>query len=196
VNTANRVLWTVLGFLLTAAGAAGLAVSLGWIGGVNSHAPLWLPRWTTWWHSHLWIAILCLTVLAIVAIVVGLGLARRQLRRRAEPTITQLNGDQVSGPAGTRTEHLTIRARGISRGAATDLVRYREVSEASVALTGDPRTPTMDARLEVTPRVKVATLAEHFAASKRRLAATLGSEPQPRVLITIAHDGTRTRRVT
>lgn len=195
MNTVNRVLWTVLGFLLTAAGAAGIAISFGWIGVVNSHGPVWPAPWTHFWQSHQRIAVPSLAALAVIAIVAGLVLAWRQPRRHAEPTITQLRGDQVSGPSGHGPEGLTIRARGISHGAASDLVRHRDISEASVVLTGDPRTPTMDTRLEVTSRAQVAAVAEHFAASTRRLAATLGSEPRPRVLITIANDGARTRRV-
>lgn len=196
MNTVNRVLWIVLGFLLTAAGAVGLAISFGWIGVVNRHAPVWPAGWTQWWQSHLSIAVPSLAALGVIAIVVGIFLAAKQPRRRAEPTITQLRGDQVSGPSGHGTEHLTIRARGISHGAATDLVRHRDISEASVALTGDPRTPTMDTHLEVTSRAHLAAVAEHFAATTRRLAVTLGSAPRPRVLITIARDGGRTRRVT
>jgi hypothetical protein len=192
VNTGNRILWAVIGLILTLAGAAGLAAGFGWFDQVDPKAPVWPAWWSQWWSEHDRIAQAGLAVLAVLAVIAGLSLLRRQLRVHSEPTIGVLHGDALRDSRGNPADKLTVRARSLSRGVAADLAQHRDVSEASVALAGDPRTPTLYADLEVTPQATVSALVAHVADSTRKLSTTLGAEPNPRVRLSYG-SATRTR---
>ena len=195
MSTGNRVLWTVIGLLLAAAGVLGLGAGLGWFNRVDRGSAVWPSAWTRWWQEHERAAVTLLVLAALLAVIAGITLMRRQLRTRPQPSIAVLGPGHVHDAQGRTRKHLNVRARGLSKAVAADFAGHREVRQASVALTGDPASPVVDAHLRVTSRATVPMLADHLSAAMRRLESTLGGPARSRVLLTVDSDGHAPQRV-
>ena len=109
MNRGNRVLWSVIGLVLLAAGVLGVLASQGWLPGVDPDRPILtsatVRRWNSWGN---W-AFVGTTALAILLAVLGVLLFSRQLRRGAGVRLRDLlvrgPGQEPRRPRPTRHRH-------------------------------------------------------------------------------------------
>lgn len=171
-NAANRVLWTVLGLLLTAAGVAGVLVSQGWLPGVDRHSPVLWPDLLEWWREIDPWGLLGVGLLGVVAAVIGLILLLAELRRRAAPALGEL---RLSDERPGRTR---IRSAVIGHGLERDLARDPGIRAAAVALTGTAPRPEVWLRLDLEPQADLTTIRDHVGDALDRFARTYGLQPR------------------
>lgn len=171
-NAANRVLWTVLGLLLTAAGVAGVLVSQGWLPGVDRNSPVLWPGLLQWWRDIDPWGLLGVGLLGVVAAVLGLILLLAELRRRAAPALGELR------LADERPGRTRIRSAVVGRGLERDLARDPGVRAAAVALTGAAPQPEVWLRLDLEPAANLATVRDHVCDALDRFTRTYGLHPR------------------
>jgi hypothetical protein len=181
VNTANRVLWIVVGLLLLAAGVVGALASQGRLPGVDRGSTLLTPaageRWRDWggWAPAASIAA------ALLLASLGFLLLRAQLRGHAGPDMPDVllpprpSGDEAQAPGGAGRTLVTTPA--LNRALTRDLQTHRRVRRAAVHLTGKPRRPALLVRLAVAPDADIPELRAYVDQSLGRLTSTSGVHP-------------------
>ena len=137
MNTANRVLWSVIGAVLVLAGVVGILASQGWLAGVDQHRLLFAPdagdTWNRWGN---WAPALAIAAGVILALL-GLWLLRAELRVHARPSMpdTDLRTPPRPDGVGGRTQvDTSVLARAMRR----DLQSDPAISSAHVRITGRP----------------------------------------------------------
>ncbi|MEV4627096.1 hypothetical protein AB0J90_12485 [Micromonospora sp. NPDC049523] len=180
-HAGNRVLWTVIGLLLTALGAAAAVANLGHLPGIDERAPLiWSAFRGVFRDISPWGPIVTIALGLLLAFL-GWTLLRRQLRRASDPAMDEydlraVTGDRAadgSGPGIT-----IVQGSSLADGLERDLTRDPQISRASVWLTGDPPTPEVRIKLYVSPQAPLSTLREYVQAAVDRFAATSGLRPR------------------
>jgi hypothetical protein len=130
----NRYGLTVVGLLLTAAGAAALTVGLGVFGTTRQHTPLLTAAQTRYVHSHGWFW----PAVAIVAAGTAFACLRWLLvqTRRDRVGVLHLETDRRRGA--TR-----IQSRIATDALETEIATYPGVTRARAHLTGSPSQPEL-----------------------------------------------------
>jgi hypothetical protein len=207
-HAAHRILWTVIGLLLTAIGGFGLAANLGYLPGTDVHAPLlWSGLLGLWRNTAPW------GLVVVIAVGLLLGLLGLVLLRRVPPA--RLGGDidelivpyptaADSAPVGRdafdperRADRLGLtRVRGVVliEGLERDLARDPQVRRASVALVGYAPRPELRIQLYVDPCAQLAAVRDHVSVAVDRFATTSGLHPR-RLDVTARIDAASRRRV-
>jgi hypothetical protein len=96
VNTGNRVLWSIIGLLLLAAGVLGVMANRGWLPFVDRDqqalTPTAIQRWNSWgnWTTAVIIAA------GLLLVVLGILLIRAQLRGRGGAPMGDLSMRRVA----------------------------------------------------------------------------------------------------
>lgn len=197
-NGALRVLWTVIGIVLTAIGVVGLIASLGHLAGVDEKAPLlWSGLLNLWRDIDPW-GLVILGVLGLVFAWLGFDMLRRQFRTRRYPAMGDLDlravrenppDGQPELPGATR-----IRGARLVRGLERDLARDPLVRKASVRLAGTAPRPELWIELQLSSRAGMAVVRDHVSAAVDRFRDTSGLAPS-RLEVTARIDTARPVRV-
>jgi hypothetical protein len=192
MDRVNRLLWTCVAVLLTAAGALGIAAGRGYLRGVDPHSALLSRSWLRLWHGWGVWAWTGLVIVGLILCWLGVRLLRAELRsggRRAVPSdlVLQPHHDQATG---------TTRVRGPALAHATEraLQQHPAVEQARVGLFGDVEHPEMRARLDTTPDTDLRAVGEHVSHTLLQLTATSGLQPRP-IRITVRPSGDTVPRV-
>ncbi|MBC6457368.1 hypothetical protein [Actinomadura sp. HBU206391] len=189
----NRVLWAVVGLLLTATGALGVAAGRGHLNGVDPRSPL-LPRWflDRWhaWGSWAWAG---LAVAGLILAWLGWRLLRAELRpggRRSLPTDLVLEpGDGPETAGETR-----LNSPALAHATENALERHAAVERALVRLLGDAEHPELRARIDTAGGTDLRAVGEHLGRTVQQLTVTSGLRPDP-VDVTVRPGGPAGPRV-
>ena len=189
MDAANRVLWTIIGVLLIAAGGLTAAASVGWLPGVNTDSPLLWSELIEQWRA--WDPWALLIVVGVAAILAWLGwrLTRGQLRRSGGPALPDLAIDAPDGRGRTVVGRSTL-----TDATEQDLRHIPGVQRAAVRLLGEHDGPELRARLDVGADATLPALAPHVADTLSRFSATSGLGPEL-VDVTVKLDDRSARRV-
>jgi hypothetical protein len=195
VNTANRVLWGVIGALVALAGVAGILANQGWLPGVDPHRLLFADdAGATWNRWGAWAPILTIAAGVVLALL-GAWLLRAELRLHDRPGLpdTTLPAPATAGEAGGRTRVDTaVLARAMRR----DLQSDPAIKGAHVRITGRPEHPEVSVRLEVEHGTDLHPVRGHVDRALDRLAATMPGAPTiDQVLVSTAGGRAPRRRV-
>jgi hypothetical protein len=195
VNTANRVLWSIIGGVLALAGVAGILASQGWLPGVGQHRLL-LPDDTgeTWNRWGGWAPALAITA-GVVLAGLGLLLLRAELRVHPRASLPDLDARTPLEPDGVGG-HTRVDTAVLARAMRRDLQSDPSISSAHVRITGRPEQPEVSVRLEVAQGTDLHPVREHVTRALDRLAATMPGAPTiDEVLVSSARGGSSARRV-
>jgi hypothetical protein len=181
VNTFNRVLWIVVGTLLTAAGVVGVLANVGVMPGLNRDRDVITSsmddRWRSWggWATAVTI------IVGLVIAILGVLLLRVQFLRRGGASMANLTRPGLL----PSTSDESVREAGRTRVAVStlndaltrDLRGDGHIRWAAVRLSGEPRRPQLRMRLGVTPDADLAELRRHVDRAVRRFSTTSGLRP-------------------
>ncbi|GAA3750292.1 hypothetical protein GCM10022225_38200 [Plantactinospora mayteni] len=181
-NRAIRLLWTVVGLVLTAIGVVGLIASLGHLAGVDNKAPLlWSGLLRTWRDLDPW-GLVILGLLGFFFAWLGSNLLGRVLRARRYPVLGDLDLRSVTGLAAAAGPALPgatrIRGARLVRGLERDLARDPQVRRASVTLAGTAPRPELWIELQLNSRAGLTAVRDHVAAAVERFRTTSGLVPR------------------
>jgi hypothetical protein len=182
MNTANRILWAVLGLILLALGVFGVLASLDQLRGIDGDSAV-LPnslneRWNEWgfWAPALTV------VVGIVLALLGLALLRAQTRRRGGAATGELVVAHVdSGPDGrapSASGTTRVEGRTLVHALTADLARDRHIESASANLIGTAVRPRLVLHLDVVPGADLSQLHGVVDAALERFNRTSGLRPQ------------------
>lgn len=138
----NRTVFTLLGILLIAAGAYGVARGYGAFGSTQAEEPLLTGGITGFFgriDDWFW------PVVALVALILAY-LAYRWLKAQLTPTPSVSDLDLTRDPAEGRT---TLRASGLTSALSDDIERDPAVHSAHVRMLEDGGRPEVDVDLDV-----------------------------------------------
>jgi hypothetical protein len=200
VNTGNRVLWTVIGAVLTAAGVFGVLLSEDWLFSGTSRRTVLGPAVGRHWHDWHTYAVTVFIVAGLLLAVLGFLLLRGQLRGRGGAPMADVvlyNHPPRSAPAEWRADaalrepfvpgRIRISHGALEEALTRDLRDHAEVRRAAVRLVGDRRQPEALVRLSVNADADVGRLRSHVDSALDRFAATSGVRPAVRdVVVTMA----------
>jgi hypothetical protein len=170
-DTANRVLWTVVGLVLLAAGVVGVLVNRDWLPGTDAEAPLLWPDLVDWWRDLDPWGLIGLGLLGAVVAVLGLILLLAELRRGGGPQLRELR------LANQRPGHTRVRGPVVGRGLERDLARSPGVRNAAVSVTGTAPRPELWIRLDVDRQVDLGTVRQQVDRALDRFTRTYGLRP-------------------
>lgn len=172
MNTGNRVLWTVIGLVLTAAGVAGLLINLDRMPGTGSGQPVIWPElveqgrsWRPWLLAGV-------IVLGLLLALLGALLLRAQLRRRGGVSMPDLRVDSADEHGQT-----VVGTRVMVKGLAHDLENEVGVSRATAHLGGDARRPNLHLWLTLEPGAHLDRVQGRVLNALRRFSTTTSLTP-------------------
>jgi hypothetical protein len=125
----NRVLLSLLGAILVAAGAAGLAAGLGAFGTATRHRAVLTPDVSSWGDRYAWLW----PVVAVVAALIGLA-ALRWLAIQLRSDVLR----EVPLERDVRHGETTLSARAVTTALSQEIDSYFGVAAASARLRGTP----------------------------------------------------------
>jgi hypothetical protein len=192
MNTANRVLWTILGVLLLALGVCGTLASLGLLPWVPADWVLLPFSWNATWHRFGNWAPAAAIVAGLVVTLLGWLLLRAELRRRRGRPMSELVLPSAALPGSGAT---VVGSGTLEKALSHDLARSRQLTGATAYLTGDPARPTVALRLAVAPDANLGQVKDIVDGALHRFAATSGVSPRiAEVDVRIAAAGQTLRR--
>lgn len=171
-SSANRVLWTVIGLVLLAAGVVGVLVSQGWLPDVDPDAALLWPGLLDWWRDTDPWGLVLVGLLGLVVALLGLILLLSELRRRGAPALGELTFAPAQ-PGRTR-----VRGPVVGHGLERDLVRDPGIRAAAVALTGAAPAPELWIQLDLEQQADLPAVRAHVDAALERFTRTYGLRPR------------------
>ncbi|HEY1178948.1 MAG TPA: hypothetical protein VGF17_22570 [Phytomonospora sp.] len=195
-DAANRAWWTVIGVLLTAAGAGGVIAHFG-LFRFDADTPLLGPQVLDLWRRGGSWSLPIVMAAGVVVALVGLLLLRAQLRRRgeagmsdvvfertaetpvvpSEPTdyaALDVKEDTLTAQVTPAVGRTKVRAGGITRALERDMAAGTSVRKAGVALTGDAPGPVAWIRLDLAPEARVSDAREQLDGVLARFGETTG----------------------
>ena len=179
MNTSNRVLWSIIGALLLAAGVVGVLVSQGWLSNVDRQQPLLTTRMIDWWNAHSSLAAGLTIAGGLLAAVLGFLLVRAQLRGRGGAAMRDLafGTHETTASEGIDTGRTKVSSSALHHALERDLITDRNVRRAAVRLSGPSNHPELLVRLAVTPDADIASVAGHLEGAVQRFSTTSGVTP-------------------
>ena len=200
MNAGNRLLWTTIGAVLTAAGVFGVLLSQDWLFSGTSRRTVLGPAVSRRWHDWHPYAVAVFIAAGLLLAVLGFLLLRAQLRGRGGAPMHDLvlvNHPPVTAPAQWSDDvalrepfvpgRIRITSNALEQALSRDLRAQATVRRAAVRLVGDPDRPEALVRLSVTADADVTQLRSHVDSALDRLAATSGFRPAVRdVVVTMA----------
>jgi hypothetical protein len=189
-DTANRILWTLIGLLLLAAGVGLLLVHLGRLPGVPSDSSLLSTELIESWHRADNWNLGVLIAVGVLLFVLGLWLFIRQFRLRTVPSLSNLQA-RGEEPVRWRTH---INSSALVGALERDLTDGSQVAAARVVMTGRSPHPEAWVRLDLAPGVVVSDVRERVDESLDRFEATTGMRPD-RIDVTVRPSRRRASRV-
>jgi hypothetical protein len=194
----NRTLWTVIGLVLLAAGAAGLLVGYGVLSFVDRQQVLLSSDLIAGWNRHKawWLAITIMGGLLVALL--GYLLLRAQFRRRGGAPMADLYLPSSPAPEATEAAQFDeaapdradpdrggipdrggteVASRALHRALQRDLESDQQIRDATVRLSGPPHHPRLLVRLAVTADADVGHLASHVDRAIHRFTTTSGVQP-------------------
>lgn len=188
MNTANRVLWALIGLLLLAVSVFGVMASQGWLPFIDRDGAVLtqvaIERWEDWstWATAATIAG------GAILVVLGILLVRAQLRGPGGGSISDLvvrpESPDATGPrpgptvAEAPAGQTLVSASALHHALARDLETDRAVRHAAVHITGRRPEPSVSVRLAVTSEADIAQLQRSLHRAFERFAATSGLQPR------------------
>lgn len=189
MDRSNRVLWTIIGLVLLAAGLFTAAASLGWVPETQTGSPLlWgevIEQWQLW-EPWVWLAVI---VVGLIIAWLGWLLIKAQLRVPDGPAMGDLKVGAPDGRGHTVVGHSTL-----AKATERDLQRISGVHGAAVRLLGERDQPELRTQLEVGRDASLSALVAGVHDALGRFTATSGLGPEA-VDVTVEFDGGRPRRV-
>jgi hypothetical protein len=188
VNTGNRVLWTAIGAVLTAAGVLGVLLNRGTL--LDRDRTLLGPEAVRRWHSWGGWAVAVVIVGGLLVAVLGFLLLRAQLRGRGGAPMADLvmprrhpapapeeRDDDVLSAYPETFGRTRVSTSALRHSLTRDLQTNREVRGATVKLFGGHDHPEALVRLKVSADADVTRLRSHVDSALDRFAATSGVRP-------------------
>ncbi len=179
MNAANRVLWSVIGAVLLAAGVLGVLASQDRLSNVDRQQPLLTTGTIDWWNAHSGLATGLTIGGGLLATFVGFLLLRAQLRGRGGAVMRDLafgirdaSASQADSTGGTK-----VTSSALHHALERDLANDRNVRRAAVRLTGPSEHPELLVRLAVTANADIARVAGHLEGAVQRFTTTSGVTP-------------------
>lgn len=189
MDAGNRVLWTIIGVVLLAAGALGVVAWAGWLPGTETDSPLlWSALIEQWqdWEPWVWVAV---AAVGVIVALLGLWLIGGQLQRSGGPAMTDLEIDAPDGRGRTVLGRSTL-----THATQQDLEHIPGVQNAAIRLLSNHGGPEVRARLEVGSDASLSAVATDFRESLSRFTATSGLGPEA-VDVTVRVGASTARRV-
>jgi hypothetical protein len=179
MNTGNRVLWSIIGALLFAAGVVGVLASQVEISNVDRQQPLLTTELIDWWNAHSGLAAGLTIAGGLLAAFLGFLLLRAQLRGRGGAPMRDLafGARETDASEGIDTGRTKVASSALHHALERDLATDRNVRRAAVRLTGPSEHPELLVRLAVTPDADIARVAGHLEGAVQRFTTTSGVTP-------------------
>lgn len=187
VDSFNRVVLTLLGLILLAAGVAGVLLATGVLGDDRKTAPVLggeIPRFASRHDEWFW------GVVAGVAVVVGL-LCLRWL-------VAQLSTRRVGGldlEPNRKEGRTRIASSALTDAVAEEIEGYRGVADASARLVGDQDEPGLALTVSLDDRADVGALRDRIESEAIAHARQALERPELRVLLDLRLQTTQAPRV-
>ena len=177
MTTANRVLWSLVGVLLLAAGTLLALASLGLLGVDRTDLLVIADVGERWRAAGVWAPATTIVVGLAVAVAGGL-LVRAEVRHRGGRSLPDLVSADDRRPPDHPSGRLRVATAALDRALARDISTHAHVRRAAVTLTGTPAEPRIAVRLAVTAQADIAELQAHLDAALTRFAATCHLRPE------------------
>jgi hypothetical protein len=179
LNAANRVLWSVIGAVLLAAGVLGVLASQDRLSNVDRQQPLLTTGTIGWWNAHSGLATGLTIGGGLLATFVGFLLLRAQLRGRGGAVMPDLAFGTRDAAAlqANNTGGTKVTSSALHHALERDLANDRNVRRAAVRLAGPSEHPELLVRLAVTADADIARVAGHLEGAVRRFTTTSGVTP-------------------
>jgi hypothetical protein len=179
MNTGNRVMWSIIGALLLAAGVVGVLTSQVEISNVDRQQPLLTTELIDWWNAHSGLAAGLTIAGGLLAAFLGFLLLRAQLRGRGGAPMRDLafGARETAASEGIDTGRTKVASSALHHALERDLATDRNVRRAAVRLTGPSEHPELLVRLAVTPEADIARVAGHLEGAVQRFTTTSGVTP-------------------
>jgi len=171
-SAANRVLWTVIGLVLLAAGVAGVLANRGWLPGADRDAPLLWPALLDWWRDIDPWGLVLTGLLGLVVALLGLILLLSELRRRGARALGELRFAQ------TQPGHTRIRGPVVGHGLERDLARDPGIRAAAVVVTGAAPAPELWIQLDLERQADLTAVRAYVDAALARFSRTYSLQPR------------------
>lgn len=173
MDRANRVLWSIIGVVLIAAGALTAAASMGWLPGAETESPLlWAEVIEQWqaWEPWVWLVV---AVIGLLLAWLGWRLIRAQFSVGGGHRMRDLKIDAPDGRG-----HTVVGRSTLAHATEQELERLPGVDDAAVRLLGEHREPEVQARLEVRSDASLSAVASGVSEALDRFTATSGLSPE------------------
>lgn len=204
MNTGNRVLWTVIGALLTALGVAGVLAALGRLPGTYQRSPLLWPGLVEQWRQWYPWGYLGVLVTGLIVAWLGSRLLRIQLRangrRHLPDLVSGRHNPHRLGDADDRAASddllygtTQVRYRAITDCLERDLVSAGRLQHADVMISGAADAPEVLLKLDTRPGADLNELRGHVQEALGRFTATTGIHPAKVEVSAGVHAGTPSR---
>jgi hypothetical protein len=182
MNVGNRVLWSIIGLLLLAAGVLGVLANRGWLGFSRDESMLTANGAQPWRDWPGWL-IASVIVAGLLVALLGLMIVRAELRARGGAPMADLALREPAAPPDLTVEpapagKTVISTSALKQSLTRDLERARQVRDAAVNIVGPHGRPQLLVRLSVTQDAELAPLAEHVDRAVARFARTSGLAPE------------------
>lgn len=172
-DTANRILWMIIGVLLLAAGVLLLLVHLGQVPGITPDTRLLSTGMVEWWHRADTWNLGVLIAIGVVLLLLGLWLFTRQFRFRVAASLANLQ-TRGEDPVRWRTH---VKSSALIGALERDLVDGSRVVAARVVMTGHSPNPEAWVRLDLAPGVVLADVRDRVDKALDRFAVTTDMRP-------------------
>ena len=180
-HAGNRVLWTLVGLLLTALGAVAVVANLGLLPGIENGGPLIGTRLRGLFRDIAPWGPIVTIALGLLLAYLGWTLLRRQLPDTG-PAMGAYDVRAVTGDRraqdGTGSGVTIVQGSAMADGLERDLIRDPQIRRASVRLTGELPTPEVRIKIYVSPQAPLPPLREYVHAAVDRFATTSGLRPR------------------
>jgi hypothetical protein len=173
---ANRRFVTFVGFLALAGGALTVCLGAQVFGTARAHRHVFDRTVVRWWEEGGWVSFAIITAIGVVAVALGLILARAQLHRndgrQRTPTV-------IFPPVAGSKGQTSLHSPALSHGVQADLRSIPDVHDAMVGLFGHYPAIEMRAVLAVGDNIDLDGLPGRVDAVLARVRATTGVRPDP-----------------
>ena len=175
----NRVLWTIIGAVLLAAGVLGLLAGFGTLSFVDKQQAVLTQDMVDAWNERRIPALAVTIAVGVLLALLGILLLRSVLRRRGGASIEDMHFEHPAAGEPTLVHGSTeVASKALHDALEEDLEGDRQVRRAAVRLTGSADHPQLLVRLAVTEDADIGRLAGHLDRAVDRFTITSGVRPE------------------